>query len=89
MPPHNKKVNGVVNRFSSYITLCSWMELYGLLCSNSVPEGRPSMQQVLVQYLEGYIQVPELSSLGISSNNRNFSHKPGFSDVAESLLSEV
>lgn len=38
----------------------------GLLCCNSEPLARPRMQQV-VQYLEGYAPLPELSSIVISS----------------------
>ncbi|KAL8094153.1 L-type lectin-domain containing receptor kinase IV.2-like [Apium graveolens] len=37
----------------------------GLLCSCADPDVRPSMQQV-VQYLNGYEQLPELSDLGAS-----------------------
>ncbi|KAG7964859.1 hypothetical protein I3843_09G192100 [Carya illinoinensis] len=36
----------------------------GLLCSHSEPAARPSMRQV-VQYLEGDICLPELTSLGV------------------------
>ncbi|KAK1354690.1 Non-specific serine/threonine protein kinase [Heracleum sosnowskyi] len=43
----------------------------GLLCSCVDPNVRPSMQQV-VQYLDGYEQLPELSDLSISQTGFTF-----------------
>ncbi|XP_042497649.1 L-type lectin-domain containing receptor kinase IV.2-like [Macadamia integrifolia] len=40
----------------------------GLLCSNWVPIARPSMRQV-VQYLEGELPLPDLSSLSLSGGS--------------------
>ncbi|XP_008240475.1 PREDICTED: L-type lectin-domain containing receptor kinase IV.1-like [Prunus mume] len=53
----------------------------GLLCSHSEPTARPSMRQV-VQYLEGDIALPELSSNGLI-----FAHHKGFDDFAMSYSS--
>ncbi|KAL3725578.1 hypothetical protein ACJRO7_030584 [Eucalyptus globulus] len=64
----------------------------GLMCSHSDPLMRPSMRQVL-QYLEGDLPMPELSSTGISSAGLTFAHRQAFhnlahsSSVTESLLS--
>ncbi|KAK3415758.1 hypothetical protein EUGRSUZ_H01502 [Eucalyptus grandis] len=64
----------------------------GLMCSHANPLMRPSVRQVL-QYLEGDLPMPELSSIGISSAGSTVGHREGFdnlaysSSVAESLLS--
>ncbi|KAK2632119.1 hypothetical protein EUGRSUZ_L01973 [Eucalyptus grandis] len=64
----------------------------GLMCSHSDPLMRPSMRQAL-QYLEGDLPIPELSSIGISSAELTFAHRQAFdnlahpSSVIESLLS--
>ncbi|KAI6675098.1 hypothetical protein NL676_003004, partial [Syzygium grande] len=50
----------------------------GLMCSHSDPLMRPSMRQVL-QYLEGDIPMPELSSIG---GRLTFGHHEGFDDLA-------
>ncbi|KAK3406958.1 hypothetical protein EUGRSUZ_K03090 [Eucalyptus grandis] len=50
----------------------------GLLCSQSEPTARPSMRQI-VQYLEGDLVMPELSSLGISKSGLTFAYHEGFS----------
>lgn len=49
----------------------------GLMCSNSVPVTRTNMQRV-VQYLEGYERLPEISSLGISVPGLTYAHHQGF-----------
>ncbi|XP_059647101.1 L-type lectin-domain containing receptor kinase IV.1-like [Cornus florida] len=59
----------------------------GLLCSHSKAVARPTTRQV-VQYLEGDIPLPELTSLTITATGLTFGE--GFSQpgsVAESLLS--
>ncbi|KAA8518937.1 hypothetical protein F0562_016289 [Nyssa sinensis] len=58
----------------------------GLMCSHSEPMARPSMRQV-VQYLEGDIPLPELTSLGISATGLTFAHREGFDDVSMSYSS--
>lgn len=58
----------------------------GLLCSNAVPLGRPSMQRV-VQYLEGHAELPELSSFGISVTGLTFAQNVGFDDFVMSYPS--
>ncbi|KAG6643230.1 hypothetical protein CIPAW_09G196100 [Carya illinoinensis] len=60
----------------------------GLLCSHSEPAARPSMRQV-VQYLEGDICLPELSSLGLCASGLTFAHKGGFTDFAISYPSSM
>ncbi|GMH30068.1 hypothetical protein Nepgr_031911 [Nepenthes gracilis] len=66
----------------------------GLLCSNAEPEDRPTMRQSL-QYLEGVLPLPDLSSLSLSSGGlafanreRSVSHE-GFSDLAISYPSSL
>ncbi|XP_030542445.2 L-type lectin-domain containing receptor kinase IV.1-like isoform X2 [Rhodamnia argentea] len=49
----------------------------GLLCSQSEPNARPCMRQV-VQYLEGDLAMEELSSLGISKSGLAFAFHEGF-----------
>ncbi|XWS43748.1 hypothetical protein CRYUN_Cryun16bG0130500 [Craigia yunnanensis] len=58
----------------------------GLLCSHSEPEARPTMRQV-VQFLEGDIPFPEVSSLILSSSGLTFAHRKGFDDFARSYTS--
>ncbi|XP_050244622.1 L-type lectin-domain containing receptor kinase IV.1-like [Quercus robur] len=70
----------------------------GLMCSHSEAAGRPSMHQV-VQYLEGDVPFPDLSSLGLSSTGLTYAHREGYDDffktypssmntsIADSLLS--
>ncbi|KAG2690618.1 hypothetical protein I3843_09G191800 [Carya illinoinensis] len=60
----------------------------GLLCSHSKPAARPSMRQV-VQYLEGDICLPELSSPGLCASSLTFAHKGGFTDLAMSYPSSM
>ncbi|XP_030542246.1 L-type lectin-domain containing receptor kinase IV.1-like [Rhodamnia argentea] len=60
----------------------------GLTCSHSDPSMRPSMRQVL-QYLEGDLPMPELSSVGLSSGGLTFAHREGFDDVAMSSPSTM
>ncbi|XP_041026401.1 L-type lectin-domain containing receptor kinase IV.1 [Juglans microcarpa x Juglans regia] len=60
----------------------------GLLCSHSEPAARPSMRQV-VQYLEGDIPLPELSSLGLCASGLIFAHNLGFTDLAMSYPSSM
>ena len=70
----------------------------GLMCSHSEAAARPSMRQV-VQYLEGDVPFPDLSSLGLSSTGLTYAHREGYDDffktypssmntsIADSLLS--
>lgn len=59
----------------------------GLLCCNSEPLARPKMQQV-VQYLEGFAPLPELSSIVISSVGLAFAgDQNAFSNIAMSNYS--
>ncbi|XP_056170380.1 L-type lectin-domain containing receptor kinase IV.1-like [Syzygium oleosum] len=60
----------------------------GLMCSHSDPLMRPSMRQVL-QYLEGDLPMPELSSIGLSSGGLTFAHREGFDDLAMSYPSSL
>ncbi|KAJ8899822.1 hypothetical protein K2173_019523 [Erythroxylum novogranatense] len=60
----------------------------GLLCSHSEPTARPSMRQV-VQFLEGDVPLPELSSLCISASGLSFGNREGFSDLALSYPSSM
>ncbi|XWS67106.1 hypothetical protein CRYUN_Cryun05aG0258400 [Craigia yunnanensis] len=60
----------------------------GLLCSHSEPEARPTMRQV-VQFLEGDIPFPEISSLSLSSSGLIFAHREGFDDFAMSYTSSI
>ncbi|XP_043706740.1 L-type lectin-domain containing receptor kinase IV.1-like [Telopea speciosissima] len=55
----------------------------GLLCSHSIPVARPPMRQVL-RYLEGEVPIPELSSLGLTTNigGQIFVPSEGSSDVS-------
>nr|POF24689.1 putative l-type lectin-domain containing receptor kinase i.4 [Quercus suber] len=46
----------------------------GLMCSYSEVAARPSMRQV-VQYLEGDVPFPDLSSLGLCSTGLTFAHR--------------
>ncbi|XVF55233.1 hypothetical protein PTKIN_Ptkin06aG0020400 [Pterospermum kingtungense] len=46
----------------------------GLLCSHSQPEARPTMRQV-VQFLEGDLPFPDMSSLCLTSRGLTFGHK--------------
>ncbi|KAK3415765.1 hypothetical protein EUGRSUZ_H01494 [Eucalyptus grandis] len=55
----------------------------GLMCSHSDPLMRPSMRQVL-QYLEGDLPMPKLSSIGISSAGLTFVHRQAFDNLAHS-----
>jgi Legume lectin domain/Protein kinase domain len=49
----------------------------GLLCSHPLPSARPSMQQI-VQYLEGYTPLPELSATDMSFSNLAMLQIEGF-----------
>ncbi|XP_007026953.2 PREDICTED: L-type lectin-domain containing receptor kinase IV.1 [Theobroma cacao] len=60
----------------------------GLLCSHSEPEARPTMRQC-VQFLEGDIPLPEISSLTLSSGGLAFAHREGFDDFAMSYTSSI
>ncbi|KAK8553743.1 hypothetical protein V6N13_072682 [Hibiscus sabdariffa] len=60
----------------------------GLLCSHSEPEARPTMRQV-VQFLEGDIPLPEISSLSLSSGGLTFGHREGFDDFVMSYSSSI
>ncbi|XP_048138280.1 L-type lectin-domain containing receptor kinase IV.1-like [Rhodamnia argentea] len=60
----------------------------GLMCSHSDPSMRLSMRQVL-QYLEGDLPMPKLSSIGLSSGGLTFAHREGFDDVAMSYRSSM
>ncbi|KAF8387817.1 hypothetical protein HHK36_026477 [Tetracentron sinense] len=60
----------------------------GLMCSHSVALARPSMRQV-VQFLEGHVPMPDLSSLGISLSCLTFGHGEGFDDFAMSYPSSM
>ncbi|KAM7255057.1 hypothetical protein ACFE04_020298 [Oxalis oulophora] len=60
----------------------------GLLCSHSEPTMRPSMRQV-IQYFEGEIVLPDLSSFAISSTGLSFGNRDGFSDFAMSYPSST
>ncbi|TYI11014.1 hypothetical protein ES332_A09G181700v1 [Gossypium tomentosum] len=60
----------------------------GLLCSNSEPEARPTMRQVL-QFLEGDVPFPEMSSLSLTSSGLTFGHRQGFDDYVMSYSSSV
>ncbi|KAI3474117.1 hypothetical protein Pfo_028905 [Paulownia fortunei] len=51
----------------------------GLLCSHSRPEIRPPMREIL-QYLDGAVPLPELSSLGVSATGLAFAYSEGFDD---------
>ncbi|KAM4090886.1 hypothetical protein ACJW30_09G096600 [Castanea mollissima] len=51
----------------------------GLMCSHTEAAARPSMRQV-VQYLEGDVPFPDLSSLGLGSTGLTFGHREGFDD---------
>ncbi|MBA0830348.1 hypothetical protein Goarm_014887 [Gossypium armourianum] len=60
----------------------------GLLCSHSEPEARPTMRQVL-QFLEGDVPFPEMSSLSLTSSGLTFGHRQGFDDYVMSYSSSV
>ncbi|XP_030445473.2 L-type lectin-domain containing receptor kinase IV.1-like isoform X1 [Syzygium oleosum] len=60
----------------------------GLTCSHANPLMRPSMRQVL-QYLEGDLPMPELSSIGLSSSGLTFAHREGFDDLAMAYPSSM
>ncbi|XP_047334871.1 L-type lectin-domain containing receptor kinase IV.1-like [Impatiens glandulifera] len=60
----------------------------GLLCSNTNQYSRPTMRQV-VQFLEGDIPLPDISSLGISAEALSFAHKQGFEDFSMSYSSSL
>ena len=60
----------------------------GLMCSHSEAAARPSMRQV-VQYLEGDVPFPDLSSLGLSSTGFTFAHGDGFDDFFMSYPSST
>ncbi|KAJ4970194.1 hypothetical protein NE237_003293 [Protea cynaroides] len=51
----------------------------GLLCSHCVPAARPTMRQI-VQYLDGELAEPDLSSLCLSANGITFVNGEGFED---------
>jgi len=52
----------------------------GLLCSNPMPAGRPSMRQV-VQFLEGDATLPELPPCYLSFSTLSLFHNKGFDDI--------
>ena len=58
----------------------------GLMCSHSEATARPSMRQV-VQYLEGDVPFPDLSSFGLCSTGLTFAHRGGFDDFFKTYLS--
>lgn len=60
----------------------------GLLCSHSEPAVRPSMRQI-VQFLEGDVQLPELTSLEISATGLTFAKRERFDDFAMSYPSSM
>ncbi|TYG78098.1 hypothetical protein ES288_D02G030000v1 [Gossypium darwinii] len=60
----------------------------GLLCSHSEPEVRPTMRQVL-QFLEGDVSFPEMSSLSLTSSGLIFGRGQGFDDYVMSYSSSV
>ncbi|KAK8574039.1 hypothetical protein V6N13_097034 [Hibiscus sabdariffa] len=60
----------------------------GLLCSHSELEARPTMRQV-VQFLEGDIPFPEITSLSLSSGGLTFGHREGFDDFVMSYSSSI
>ncbi|XP_030925353.1 L-type lectin-domain containing receptor kinase IV.1-like [Quercus lobata] len=60
----------------------------GLMCSHSEAAARPSMRQV-VQYLEGDVPFPDLSSLGLSSTGLTFAHGDGLDDFFLSYPSSM
>ncbi|KAI8013336.1 L-type lectin-domain containing receptor kinase IV.1 [Camellia lanceoleosa] len=60
----------------------------GLLCSHSEPAVRPSMRQI-VQFLEGDVQLPELTSLEISATGLTFAKRERFDDFAISYPSSM
>ncbi|XVF55229.1 hypothetical protein PTKIN_Ptkin06aG0020000 [Pterospermum kingtungense] len=53
----------------------------GLLCSHSEPEARPTMRQV-VQFLEGDLPFPDMSSLHLTSRGLTFGHHESSDDFA-------
>ncbi|CAI9095442.1 OLC1v1031396C1 [Oldenlandia corymbosa var. corymbosa] len=55
----------------------------GLLCSNSDPMARPTMQKVML-YLDGSMPLPELSTLGVSVGAIGFPYGKSFQDVSTS-----
>jgi serine/threonine protein kinase len=60
----------------------------GLMCSHSEPAARPNMRQV-VQFLEGNVPLPDISSLCLSASGLTFSHREGFDDIANSYPSSM
>ncbi|GLT36116.1 hypothetical protein SLA2020_105180 [Shorea laevis] len=60
----------------------------GLLCSHSDPRARPRMRQV-VQYLEGNVPLPDLSTLGLTAGGLTFAHGEGFDDFFTSYPSSM
>ena len=60
----------------------------GLTCSHSEAAARPSMRQV-VQYLEGDVPFPDLSSLGLCSTGLTFAHREGFDDFFKTYPSSM
>jgi serine/threonine protein kinase len=60
----------------------------GLLCSHSEPAMRPSMRQV-IQYLEGDMILPDLSSFSIPASGLSSANREGFSDFAMSYASSM
>ncbi|GMP50854.1 hypothetical protein CsSME_00017298 [Camellia sinensis var. sinensis] len=60
----------------------------GLLCSHSEPAVRPSMRQI-VQFLEGDVQLPELTCLEISATGLTFAKRERFDDFAMAYPSSM
>ncbi|XP_042497648.1 L-type lectin-domain containing receptor kinase IV.1-like [Macadamia integrifolia] len=60
----------------------------GMLCSNWVPTARPTMRQVM-QYLEGELPLPDLSSLSLGANGVTPVDGEGFDDFAVPLSTSV
>ncbi|KAK4582067.1 hypothetical protein RGQ29_025296 [Quercus rubra] len=60
----------------------------GLLCSHSEATARPSMRQVM-QYLEGDVPFPDLTSLGLPFTGLTFAHGDGFDDFFMSYPSST
>ena len=58
------------------------------MCSHSEAAARPIMRQV-VQYLEGDVPFPHLSSLGLCSTGLTFAHREGFDDFFKTYPSSM
>ncbi|KAL8517531.1 hypothetical protein ACS0TY_015691 [Phlomoides rotata] len=56
----------------------------GLLCSHSRPVVRPRMREI-VRYLEGEVDLPELSATGVGESGLPFAYYEGFDDFQMSI----